>query len=269
MEGHPSQQKPILELRGVSLRRGEVTILGGIDWRIGTGEHWALLGANGAGKTTLLKVITGYEWPGRGEVRVLGRRYGSCDLGLLRKKIGLVSHALEERLRPRETALETVLSGFDASFGVYRDFSGEELAAARRALDSVGCSGIEKRATGNLSQGEKQRLILARALVVRPRLLILDEPCIGLDPAAREDFLQGLGTLAAGQDPPAICLVTHHVEEIGTFINRVLLLDSGRVLAAGPPEEVMTSDLISRAFAHPFQIHRRSDRWNLIPVPGY
>jgi len=255
----------VLELRGISLRREGVRILREIDWRIEAGEHWALLGANGSGKTTLLKVITGYEWPSAGEVRVLGREYGACDLRILRREIGLVSHALEERLHPSDSALETVLSGLDASFGLYREFTPEERAAAAAALASVGCAQIAERKTALLSQGEKQRLILARALVGNPRLLILDEPCIGLDPAAREDFLLGLRAVACARQAPTLLLVTHHIEEIGPWVKGVLLLRGGRVLAAGDPGRVMTGDLLSRAFGRPLRVRRRQGRWSLLP----
>ncbi|MCL4693903.1 MAG: ABC transporter ATP-binding protein [Candidatus Hydrogenedentes bacterium] len=240
--------KPVLDLAGVDLVRGGTPILSGVNWRILRGEHWALLGANGSGKTTLLKVITGYEWPTSGSVTVLDNHHGDCDIRALRRHIGWVSSSLEHRLPPEERAVDVVLSGIDASIGVYRQYTEAEHSHAREMLRRVGGGSVSDRQYGVLSQGEQQRVLIARALIARPDLLILDEPCAGLDPAARARFLDDLGVLVKEPQSPNLVLVTHHVEEIGRWINRVLMLKSGRVLASGAPGEVLTDATLSRAF---------------------
>jgi len=249
----------VVELSGIRLVRNRVEILRGITWSIAAGRHWALLGANGAGKTSLLRVIAGYAAPTAGSVRVLGEKFGACDLRRLRRAIGWVSHSLEQRVRGEDSALETVLSGFDASFGIYREFGPEERRAAERALSTVGAAQVASRLTGRLSQGERQRVILARALVGRPRLLILDEPCLGLDPAARADFLADLARLAESPRCPTLLLVTHHIEEIGPWVKRVLVLQDGVILAAGRPSEVLTSSVLSSAFGRTFSVEEAAD----------
>jgi iron complex transport system ATP-binding protein len=239
---------PIVELRDITYVRESQTILSGVSLRIDPGQHWALLGANGSGKTTLLKVITGYEWPSAGEVAVLGERFGECDLRELRKMVGWVSSAVLHQFPAHNTAREVVASGLDASIGLYRDFSAAEWAAAEAALARLGEAAIAHRAYRLLSQGEQQRVLIARALVNRPALLILDEPCAGLDPAARERFLEDLNGVSRQADAPTMILVTHHIEEIGPWISDVLVLRAGRMLATGPREEVLRAEVLAQAF---------------------
>ncbi|HOO77322.1 MAG TPA: ATP-binding cassette domain-containing protein [bacterium] len=253
----------IIELEDVRLERNRTVILSSLSWAIARGEHWALLGANGAGKTSLLKVVTGYEWPTRGRVSVLGREFGRCDLRRLRRLIGWVSHSLETRLRGADTALETVLSGLEATLGVYRAFSAAEVGRARAVLGEVGCAGLEQRPVGHLSQGERQRVLVARALVAEPLLLVLDEPCAGLDPAAREFFLEDLRRILRGGSAPTLLLVTHHVEEIVPEINRVLILRAGTILAAGSPDETLAAPILEEAFGRPFRVEREGGRYRL------
>lgn len=251
------------ELRGVSFVRGGNAILRDIDWTIGAGEHWALLGANGSGKTTLLKIITGYEWPTRGSVTVLGNRFGDCDLREARKAIGWVSSALEHRVPRKDTALDVALSGLESSLGLYREYSAEEKDRAREALDAVGAGWLEAHLFATLSQGEQQRVIIARALVAKPRLLILDEACAGLDPAAREDFLNDVARLVHTPHAPTLIYVTHHVEEIGGFVNRAMVLGAGRVVAQGPTGHVLTGTVMSEAFRRPVDVRADGGRYYL------
>lgn len=253
----------IVELNDITLDRGSTRILSGISWRIERGQHWALLGANGSGKTTLLKIVTGYEWPTDGSVSVLGEHYGQCNLPELRKRIGWVSTALEQRLPGRDTALEVVISGLAASIGLYRDFDDDEWSRARIALARMGGEPFADRPFGLLSQGEQQRVLIARGLVNDPAMMILDEPCAGLDPAAREAFLSDLGRLAGDADAPTLILVTHHIEEIGSWVNHVLVLEAGFVLASGDTPDVLTGEVLGRAFGRPCEVERDGERFRL------
>lgn len=238
----------VIELRNISFQRGERAILSRVDWTIQPGQHWALLGANGSGKTTLLKIVTGYEWPSQGSVRVFGELFGECHLPALRRMIGWVSSALLHQIPEHNTALEVVLSGLDSSVGLYRDFTEDEVSRSRQALAKVNATALMHNRYQFLSQGEQQRVLIARALVNQPALLILDEPCAGLDPAARALFLHDLGTLCTHAHAPNTILVTHHIEEIGNWIERVMVLRNGSMLASGTKPEVLTNRVLSEAF---------------------
>lgn len=244
----------VVDIENVRLCRSDKTILEDISWTIRRGEHCALLGANGSGKTTLLKVLTGYEWPTQGSVSVLGKRYGACDVRALRKTIGWVSSALEHRVPRNDTALEIVGSGFDSSFGLYRELDAEEIAQCRVALELLEGRGFESQRYATLSQGERKRTLIARALVNGPALLVLDEPCAGLDPVSRTNFLEGLTGFVASPQSPTIVLVTHHVEEIGPWIEMALVLKNGRVISKGRIDEVVTTAVMSEAYSRPCQI---------------
>ena len=258
---------PVLELKQIFLNRGRMRILSGISWTVEPGENWALLGANSSGKTTLLKVITGYEWPTYGSVTVFGQRFGQCDLPSLRKAIGWVSTAIEQRLPLRDTALEVVASGIDASIGLYRELKPKKWDWAREVLAYLGGAPLADRPFGLLSQGEQQRVLIARALVARPALMVLDEPCAGLDPAARAVFLGDLEQWSQLPNAPATILVTHHIEEIGPWINRVLLLKQGKALAAGTPDEVLTDARLGDAFGCQCRVERTCGQY-LLHVTG-
>ena len=253
----------ILRLKDIAYRRAGHEILSGVSWTIRRGEHWALLGANGAGKTTLLKIVTGYEWVSDGFVEVLGEVFGECSIPDLRKLIGWVSSSLEHDLPERDTAVDIVASGIEASMGLYRDFTPEEFDRAREAMRSLGCLQVVDRRYGQMSQGERQRVLIARALVNRPALLILDEPCAGLDPTARESFLRDLGRLARSSQSPSLILVTHHIEEIGPWISHVLVLKDGRVLASGPKADVLDGEVLGRAFDCAGSVETDGSRYHL------
>lgn len=237
-----------VELHDITFKRKGRTILDRVSWTIQQGEHWALIGANGSGKTTLLKIVTGYEWPSEGTVSVLGRVFGECDIRELRKTIGWVSSALESRLPQDDTALDVVESGLEATLGLYRQYSDEERARAWEALSLLNSEGLADQPFGVLSQGEQQRVLIARALVCKPTLLVLDEPCAGLDPHARRDFLDDLARLAEREDAPTLLLVTHHIEEIGGWVTRVCALKAGRVVAQGSTRDLLTSEILSKTF---------------------
>ena len=249
--------EPVVELEDVSFCRKERQILSDITWRIEPGSHWALLGANGCGKTTLLKILTGYEWPTFGTVRVLGERFGLCDIGRLRKLIGWVSSAMTQRLPAQDTAVDVVASGLDASIGLYRNITDAEYEQSLAVLGQLGVERIAKQNYQTLSQGEMQKVLIARALVCRPKLLILDEPCIGLDPAARQRFLKDLSYLAKTEKALTMILVTHHIEEIDPWIQNVLLLKNGKILAQGSPDDLITNRQMSTLFDFPCSVFRQ------------
>jgi iron complex transport system ATP-binding protein len=244
----------VLELDGASYWRGDKVILKAIDWRIRRGEHWALLGANGSGKTTLLRMVGATEWPCEGTIRVLGRRFGDVDLRDLRRAIGFVTSALASYFHDRQSALQIVETGIDAELGWWRQFGPDDEARARAALTAVGIGALADSPYVQLSQGERQRVLIARAVMNSPALLILDEPCAGLDPAAREMFLEDLAVFAQRPETPTLIFVTHHIEEIPAFIKRALVLKNGRALAQGPIEDVCTSPVLSEAFGRPCHV---------------
>jgi iron complex transport system ATP-binding protein len=254
---------PILAVSGLTVRRGKDLILDGVSWTVKPGEHWVIIGANGSGKTSLLSALTGYLTPTAGEVEVLSRRYGRTDWRELRKRIGLVSSAIRQRIPPEEPALETVVSGKSAMIDFWGRMTATERRRAREILRSIECEALEKRPWLYLSQGERQRVLIGRALMAKPRVLILDEPCAGLDPAAREHFLQFLQRLGSGARPPALVLVTHHAEEIMPVFSHALILKKGQALAQGPLPKTLNSKTLSQAFGETARLQRTRGRYRL------
>jgi iron complex transport system ATP-binding protein len=251
---------PVAHVEVGSFRRDGVEILREVRWTIGAGEHWALLGPNGSGKTSLLRILAAYEWPTQGQVEVLGEKFGRSDLRELRKRIGLVCSALEPRFPEWDDARSIVLSGLEAAIGRNRNFTPEEEKRAGAVLESLGAAHLARRPFGVLSQGERQRVLIARAFVPAPPLLVLDEPCEGLDPLARERLLEDLGRFAARPGAPTMVMVTHHLEEIPRFVSHGLLLANGAVVASGRVEEVLTDTHLSRAFGVPCEVKVTSSR---------
>lgn len=259
-----SDSPALLSVRDLGVSRGNTRILSRVTWSVGKGEHWAILGANGSGKTSLLAAIMAYLTPSHGEIEVLGQSYGASDWQELRTHIGMVSSALTRRIPPEETALDTVLSGETAQLGYWSGKRPGHGARAKRCLSRMGVGRLAGRPWGVLSQGERQKVFIARALMADPRMLILDEPCAGLDPVAREHFLRTLRRLASERRGPALVFVTHHVEEIIPEVTHVLVLHRGRVLAAGPVAGVLTATVLSGAFGAPVKIRREeSGAWKM------
>jgi iron complex transport system ATP-binding protein len=256
-------ESPILELEQVTIRRDPVVILHQVTWRVKPGEHWVILGANGSGKTSLLSALTGYLMPTSGEMRLLGRAYGRSDWRELRKRIGLVSSALRQRMAETEPALETVVSGRYAMIDFWGPMSAADRSLALAILEQVECAYLADRAWSVLSQGERQRILIGRALMADPELLILDEPCAGLDPAAREHFLQFLQRLGSRRAGPTLILVTHHVEEIMPVFSHVLVLKAGSVMASGEKRGVLNSKLLSQAFEADVRLIVRNSHYRL------
>ncbi|HEV7868179.1 MAG TPA: ABC transporter ATP-binding protein [Chthoniobacteraceae bacterium] len=253
----------ILEVRDLLIRRGETTILDRISWDVQRGEHWVILGANGSGKTSLLSALTGYLSPTAGEIVVLGQRFGETDWRELRTQIGLVSSSIRQRIPDHEPALITVVSGKYAMIDYWGKVQAADRAAAMRLLRQVEAVDFADRPWAVLSQGERQRVLIGRALMAKPRLLILDEPCAGLDPIAREQFLSFLERLGQRKRGPALVLVTHHVEEITPAFTHALLLRRGGIAAAGALDRVLTSAALSAAFDARIQLRRNGGRYGM------
>lgn len=235
-----------------------VPILRGIHWTVKPGEHWVILGPNGSGKTTLLGAVTGYlhDTTGvpSGHLAVLDVVYGEADWRELRKTVGLVGSGLRHLIPDDNTALDTVAGGQEALLFIWKKLTPAVLRDARRCLHEAEAGHLADRRWGVLSQGERQRVLIARALMAKPRLLILDEPCAGLDPLARDHFLAYISRLARTPGAPTLVLVTHHVEEITPEFTHVLLLKSGTVLASGPIAKTLTSARLSAAFDAPVRL---------------
>jgi len=252
----------VIQVSALSVCR-ETTILERVDWSVEEGQHWVILGPNGSGKTSLLATLTGYMPPTDGTISVLGETYGRADWRDLRTRIGFVSTAITPLMSPGEAALETVASGRRAMLGFWGELSDAERTQAREILHRVEADALIDRPWRFLSQGERQRILIGRALMAQPRLLVLDEPCAGLDPVARERFLAFLQRLAVSGDAPTLVLVTHHVEEITPAFTHVLILKNGKVLAAGKKAEVLTSATLSQAFGAPLTLTQSIGRYSL------
>lgn len=254
---------PVLEVSGLRIQRGSTVILEDISWRVDRGQHWVILGANGSGKTSLLSALTGYLMPTAGEISVLQCRYGQTDWRELRKRIGLVSSSIRQMMAESEPALDSIVSGKYAMIDFWGQPTPRDRAQARRILRQIECQHLAERPWSVLSQGERQRILIGRALMARPRLLILDEPCAGLDPAAREQFLGFLERLGRNRTAPTLVLVTHHVEEIMPVFSHVLILRNGHVLAAGRKSDSLKSELLAKAFDARLKISRTKKRYGL------
>ena len=255
--------KIILSVSALRIERGGTVILDNVNWCVQRGEHWVILGANGSGKTSLLSALTGYLMPTSGEISLLGETYGESDWRELRKKIGLVSSSVRQMMAEDEPALLTVASGKYAMTDFWGKISRAEKSQALKLLRQVECEYLAGRPWRVLSQGERQRVLIGRALMASPKLLILDEPCAGLDPAAREHFLQFLQRLGAQKNSPTLVLVTHHVEEIMPVFSHLLVLKNGKALATGEKSGVLNSKNLSNAFAVRMQLRQAENRYAL------
>ena len=262
----------VLAMTGVGVRRDGRAILAGVDWTIEAGQRWVVLGPNGAGKTTVLRIATGYLFPSDGRVELLGRRLGAFDVREIRGRIGAAGAALDALVAPDRTPLELVVTGARGALDPWWDRYAEgDRTRARSLLGRLGCEGLADRSYGTLSSGERQRTLIARALMPDPDLLVLDEPYAGLDIAGREDVIGALADLAADARPSAMVLVVHHLEEIPAGFDHALLLSGGQVVAAGVIEDVVASGPLSAAFGRPLVVGRRDGQWAVrrSPPPAY
>lgn len=258
------KKTPALELRQVSYVANGRTILDAINWTVEHGEHWAILGPNGSGKTTLLKLASGYLWPNAGGV-VLRKGKELTYLPELRKSIGWVTAALASEIPPDEKALNTVVSGKFAQIGYLGGFWGQassfDYARARRYLKELESVHLGEQAFGTLSQGEQQKVLIARARMTLPYLIILDEPCAGMDPGARENFLAALNNVGKQSKIPALIYVTHHVEEILPLFRNTLVLRDGKVIHAGPTRCVLKGGVLNELYGVSLKVLRRKGRY--------
>jgi iron complex transport system ATP-binding protein len=254
--------RPIITLQAVGVRREGTVVLDDVDWSVHPGERWVILGPNGSGKTTLLTLAGARLWPSSGTVEILGARLGRVDVRSLRPRIALVSGSVTRQVRPDLPARDVVVSGrYGALETWWNTYSDEDWAQADRLLDEAGFASIAHRPFGVISEGERQHVLLARALMSRPELLLLDEPAAGLDLGARERLVSRLGVLAADPASPPIVLVTHHCEEIPRGFTHAGLVRQGKLVAAGPLEEGVTSSLVSRCFDVAVTVGRGEGRW--------
>ncbi|RKP56918.1 ATP-binding cassette domain-containing protein [Cohnella endophytica] len=248
----------MIHLQGLTFRRDDRQILRGVDLRVNAGEHWTLLGRNGCGKSTVLEMITGYLFPTSGTIDVLGNRYGQVDVREMRKRIGYISPALIEKMTLRDPVWEIVASGAFAYLRFYEEVADEVRERAYVELERVGLRHLAEQSFGTLSQGERKKALLARTLMASPELLILDEPCAGLDLYEREKFLASLSELANRN--LSMLYVTHHIEEIIPLFTHVALMSDGQLVASGAKRDVLTPEKLKEAYDLPIEIRWKEDR---------
>jgi iron complex transport system ATP-binding protein len=261
---------PAIELRDVGVFRSGRWILRGINWTVPAGDCVAVLGPNGSGKSTLTKVIAGHLWPTAGHVRVLGEHFGEVDLHQLRRGLRLVSSTAPVELDHDLTTHEVALTGFFGTLGLYDEVSTDMRDDAAEMLDRVGLHAVADHRYNTLSSGERMRCLIARALVVRPRLLMLDEPTMGLDFLSREQVLAAVQSLAGGSDDtrPTVVMITHHLEELPPMVSQVLLLNNGGIAARGAASEVLVPEILSPVYGCPMEISRVGGRYYAHVHPG-
>ncbi|MBL4576470.1 MAG: ATP-binding cassette domain-containing protein [Opitutaceae bacterium] len=252
----------LLHVENLCVER-EGIILDQVNWRMKKGENWAVLGANGSGKTSLFNVLSGYLVPTSGSFGIEEAIYGETDWREVRHRIGIVGPSIKQNIEVSETTIDIVISGKYSMINYWGDLKSGDVRIARKHLKKVGCTGLDNREWGVLSEGERQRVLMARALMTGSRVLILDEPCAGLDPVSREDFLNLVREFACNPDAPGLVMVTHHVEEIIESFTHVLLLKEGRVVAAGPKSTVLTSRALSETFGGKLILRRLRNRYTL------
>lgn len=271
-----NEPTPALTLAGVTVWRpdgtGRQVLLHGVDWTVKPGEHWVVLGPNGAGKSTMLNVAGAVDHPSEGTVHVLGKQLGRTDLRALRERIGLVDARVARGLRGAMPAHAVVLTGLFGAVALQRHrITDEHRAHARELLELVGAAPLAERPYERLSQGERQRILLARGLMGRPDLLLLDEPTSGLDLPSRERLIEAMVATARSRPDLPTVTVTHHLEEIPPSTTHALLLAGGRVVEQGAIGDTLTSAHVSRTFGLEVDVARPNGRWTAalrVPPPG-
>lgn len=250
----------MIHIENIHLYRNDKKILNDLSWHVQKGQHWAILGLNGSGKTTLLKVINGYIWPNEGKVQVLGETYGKTYIPKLRTQIGWVSNAMIDNFNWQDNAIEIVLSGKFGALRLFNDVTEEEIDHAVSIMKHFHCDHLANKSFEHLSQGERQRVQIARAIMADPEILILDEPCGGLDLIERENLLQTIEQIAEAENAPTLIYVTHHVEEILPCFSHVLLMKDGKNVEASAREVVLTDELLSDFFGREISLQIERER---------
>jgi len=252
----------VLEMCGVHRSIDGTEILAGIDWRVEAGDRWIVLGNNGCGKTTLIRIASMWLHPSAGTVRLLGHELGRTDVRTLRTRVGYASAAMADQLRPSITAHDVVVTARHGALEPWwHDYTDADHAKAEASLDRIGATALGPRRFGVLSSGERQRILLARALAFDPGLILLDEPTAALDLGGREALVTTLGDLALDPAVPPVALVTHHVEEIPEGFTHVLMLRDGGVVASGPLETTLTAPNLTACFGLDLHLEHRGGRW--------
>lgn len=267
--GDNALMSDVLELVDVSVVREGRALVDQVSWSVKEGERWVILGPNGAGKTTLLNLASSYLFPTTGSASILGEQLGRVDVFDLRPRIGVAGIALADKLPRSQTVLQTVLTAaYGMTAGWQESYEDIDEQRARAFLDRLGMTAYLDRKFGTLSEGERKRTLIARAMMTDPELLLLDEPAAGLDLGGREDLVRRLGRLARDPYAPSMIMVTHHVEEIAPGFTHVLMIRQGKVLAAGPLELELTSSNLSHCFGLPLIVERNgNDRWTAQGLP--
>jgi iron complex transport system ATP-binding protein len=258
---HPSSQF-LIGVENLVIER-EGPILRGIDWSVRKGERWVILGPNGSGKSTLLNALMAFIAPTEGRLFAFGKEFGEDDWNEVKASIGYVGSEVNRMIEPGESALDVVVSGARSMINFWGDHDPKEQRDARKILKKMGCETLESRTWRQLSQGERQKMLFGRALMGKPKALFLDEPCAGLDPIARLDYLAFMESNASKPKAPALILVTHHVEEITPSFTHAMLLREGRVTASGPIGEVLTSAKLGESFGCLVRLRRRKGSYLL------
>ena len=252
-----------LRLSGVGLTRDGRDLLNDIDWLVDRHTNWVVLGANGSGKTSLVRIASLYEHPSRGTVEVLGGQLGIADVRQLRRRVGLVSHAMSDMIRPSLTATEVVMCAkFAALEPWWHTYDDADRSRARGLLDQRSVGRFADRPFGSLSSGERQRVLLARTLMAEPGVVLLDEPSAGLDLGGREELVDALDEMAQDPTAPPVVLVTHHVEEIPPTFTHLLALSEGNVLGSGLIPDMLNDTLLSSCFGLQLHVERRANRYS-------
>ena len=255
---------PVISLSDVTLVLDGKRVLSHVDWEVKHGENWVVIGPNGSGKTSLLSIINGYRWPSSGTVSVLGRRFGDADLRELRTETGLVSAYLDWTIDGDEKVVDLVVSGKFGSTRVWSKVGAGDVARARSLLRAMGCADLLGKTLSQVSQGERQKVAIARAMMPEPRLLVLDEPCEGLDIASRESFLHGLEPLLSRRDGPSFIEVTHRTEDIPPGFTHALLLKEGLVVGSGEIRTTLTSKKLTRCLGTKVELKSWGGRYYMI-----
>ncbi|MBU8901274.1 MAG: ATP-binding cassette domain-containing protein [Victivallales bacterium] len=249
----------IIDVKNAKVFLGGKVALQDLNWEVKSGEHWFILGANGAGKTTLVKVLMGYAWPVFGaEVNVLGARYGNVNLSELRKDIAWVSPFMQRWTSNEWNALQMVISGIDGTLGLFREYTDEEKTRALDMMSALGCEGLAEQKMDAMSSGEQVKILISRALMHDPKLMILDEACVHLDLKSRELLLETIDAFAQRKNAPTIIFITQRIDDILPVFQRGMILKEGSIIAKGERNEILSEDNLFKAYDMPVKLKTNS-----------